>query len=818
MPHFAMTVQRKLLLLLLTVGFIPAAVGVLYTYYGVTVGFSQVLEELVQEDARNSMRRLDDMLSRQLGWTTGKIESLGDERLPTEQEALADFLKELSLGSPLVPQQIYLTTRNNTFSFQMDPSRPEGTVIYPLDQILDIPPALNEATTNSYFLTENITANGVVLRYHFRLEANTSENVPLFLSLEFAARSIFESTIADLGGSDRRLMTNRGYSIIGGRPNESISMAFRSEPDLFGQVKGIMPVTDGELGQFVTGYHLSRFLQNQRNEGRTTMNWAVISSVDLKEARTVGEFLLWRSILLGVILVPVMLLLSVILAKRFLLPLRQIHASLDRLAEGHIGNPVVVSSQDEFQDLAQAYNRMAERIRQASAELLSQIRSSRRQAREVTLVNDVCQSLAAEFDRERLFETARRRLAEILRHDCLSAVVADPAGRSSVHHYDGGALQSHIHPDRILQFVQQTLRETETPLASRGTYFSTPTGDFSKTGLPHPDCFEIAVLPMLVGEILLGALILGRRTTEPFNLDELQSTRPITRFLAVATQHIQLYERTLNFATELEGTVQARTEQLESAHRQLLQTERFAATGKLAANIAHEINNPLGIIKNYLRIHRQALGQQLDQDSLEALLVMEEEIDRIARIVRRLLDFYRTPSVESQPTDLNTEIQSILALLGSTLQQKGIQVDLRLKPNLPSLVVVPDLIRQVLLNLCKNAEEAMSHQGVLLVGTCVVHEDQKDWVVLEVADTGCGIPAEHMSQIYEPFFTSKSEGQGTGLGLAVTYGIIQGLRGKIAVESHPGLGTRFRVYLPISEQAHDEPCTRETASSQWTVS
>jgi signal transduction histidine kinase len=197
---------------------------------------------------------------------------------------------------------------------------------------------------------------------------------------------------------------------------------------------------------------------------------------------------------------------------------------------------------------------------------------------------------------------------------------------------------------------------------------------------------------------------------------------------------------------------------------------------------------------------------------------MEEEIDRIARIVRRLLDFYRTPSVESQPTDLNTEIQSILALLGSTLQQKGIQVDLRLKPNLPSLVVVPDLIRQVLLNLCKNAEEAMSHQGVLLVGTCVVHEDQKDWVVLEVADTGCGIPAEHMSQIYEPFFTSKSEGQGTGLGLAVTYGIIQGLRGKIAVESHPGLGTRFRVYLPISEQAHDEPCTRETASSQWTVS
>jgi signal transduction histidine kinase len=814
MVIFAKTVQRKLLLLLLTVGMVPAAIGILHTYYGVNVGFSQVLEDLVQDEARQSTRRLDELLLRGMNAAQLAREQIQGADLTTEQVDLA--LMEVSrpggsgFFSAVLSNASGQPLQRAEFGTTMGLTNPE------LNGPIEIPRGLWAGQKPRHFFSEVSGYRGPMLRLHVAIESDNSADSarPALLTLDLAARDLLDSLRGPSAGAERRILSNRGGTLVAGVPNEPIATAFQRSPDAFERYDGTMSISGAGDGSFVTGYATSRFLAQQRQEGRTSVGWMVVSTVDLEEARTVGTFLLWRSILLGLVLIPFLILLSTVLAQRFLQPLRQIHASLNRLGEGRIAARVHVNTGDEFEDLAEAYNRMAERIKQASIELLSQIRSSRRQAREVTLVQDVCQSLAAEFDRDRLFETARKRLTEILRHDVMTAVVADPAGHSTLHHFSGGAVRDSIPALEVLRFCQGSIREWASYHHQPSGTFLAPHGTFSTTGIPNPDCHELAIVPLLAGEILLGALIFGRLTPEPFSDEELQSAKPIARFLAMAAEHIQLYERTVHFAEELEATVRTRTDELKAAHRQLLMTERFAATGKLAANIAHEINNPLGIIKNYIRIHRNSVGNNLPDDSHEALSVMEEELDRIARIVRRLLDFYRTPGSEPAPTDINLELLNIMSLMGSTLQHKGIQVETHLAKDLPKIQLVPDLLRQVILNICKNAEEAMDSSGTLLLATSLDPTTDPPNLRLEIADTGCGIPQEHLGQIFEPFFTSKAEGQGTGLGLAVTYGILRGMGGTISVESDVGLGTRFTISFPAPPKADNQAC--RSSSEQGT--
>jgi signal transduction histidine kinase len=233
----------------------------------------------------------------------------------------------------------------------------------------------------------------------------------------------------------------------------------------------------------------------------------------------------------------------------------------------------------------------------------------------------------------------------------------------------------------------------------------------------------------------------------------------------------------------------------------LFDSEKLAATGRLAASIAHEINNPLEAIKNALYLLTNKTSP--DDPNAKFLQIATRETERVSRILRQMLGFYRAPKME--PTDLNHLIEESANLIEKHLHQHRIRLDFDLDVALPRVVASADQIRQVLLNLMLNAQQAMPEGGTLFVTTRVSHGADpeflmSDSVQIQIRDTGNGIPEEHLPHIFEPFFSTKDE-KGTGLGLWVSQGIVQAHGGSIKLRSRPGRGSTFSVTLPIGGPA-----------------
>jgi two-component system, NtrC family, sensor kinase len=233
---------------------------------------------------------------------------------------------------------------------------------------------------------------------------------------------------------------------------------------------------------------------------------------------------------------------------------------------------------------------------------------------------------------------------------------------------------------------------------------------------------------------------------------------------------------------------------LREAQQQLIQSESMAAVGKVAARVAHEVNNPLAIIKTAVRIIRNQSAP--DSPTTGSLQMIEDEISRIARIIQELLEFSRPTTPVQEWVQINAIIQSLEPLLEQDLREKQIALKNILEPELPLVLISSDQLKQVVLNLVRNAADAMPQGGELVIRTA--HQGQ--FVELSIADTGCGIPAEHREHIFDPFFTTKRRGRGMGLGLSVSYGIITAARGRIEVESEVGKGSTFRVSLPAVQE------------------
>jgi two-component system NtrC family sensor kinase len=219
----------------------------------------------------------------------------------------------------------------------------------------------------------------------------------------------------------------------------------------------------------------------------------------------------------------------------------------------------------------------------------------------------------------------------------------------------------------------------------------------------------------------------------------------------------------------------------------------LAATGRLAATLAHEINNPLQTIYNCLQL---MLNFQLEPDEQRNYLTtMSEEIQRLTGIVTRTLDFARRSQPEMRPAPLNAVVEKVLALTGKYLQHRHIVLRRELAPDLPPILANPDELAQVLLNLVLNAADAMPEGGTLYVTSEMA---ENGWVAASFMDTGCGIPPENLGRIFEPFFSTK-EG-GTGLGLDVSRQITERHGGRISVESEVGKGSTFTVWLPMANR------------------
>jgi signal transduction histidine kinase len=246
---------------------------------------------------------------------------------------------------------------------------------------------------------------------------------------------------------------------------------------------------------------------------------------------------------------------------------------------------------------------------------------------------------------------------------------------------------------------------------------------------------------------------------------------------------------------QAETELRKKEDELRAANGQLLQADRLAGIGALAAGVAHELNNPLATVA--LRVEGLLARTPPDDPRRHALEVVEQEVERMAGLVSNLLQFSRSGSGVST-LDVRAEVSKALDLLSHLFRKGRVQAEPEFAPDVPVLHADRQQLRQVLLNLFANAVDAMPGGGRLtprvrpgrLPGSQAA-------VVLEVSDTGAGIPADVLPRVTDPFFTTKDDGKGTGLGLSICRKIVEGHRGVLEIESEVGVGTTVRVTLPV---------------------
>lgn len=330
--------------------------------------------------------------------------------------------------------------------------------------------------------------------------------------------------------------------------------------------------------------------------------------------------------------------------------------------------------------------------------------------------------------------------------------------------------------------------------------------------------------PLKLQERVIGALSVNRSAEDGVVFDEQDREQgtAILNLASLALDNIQLRLEQQRRIAELQATNQ----KLANAQDQLMQAEKMASIGQLAAGVAHEINNPVGYVASNL----STLGRNLNDlvavldasENLEASLSGEspellalralkekvgiddlrgdlrdilreskEGLDRVKKIVSDLKTFSHVDEVSWSTADLHAGLDSTLNIVWNELKYKAEVV--KVYATLPEIDCVPSQLNQVFMNLLVNAGQAIEGHGIITIRTG--QEREEVWV--EVSDTGKGIAPENMGRVFDPFFTTKPVGKGTGLGLSLSYNIIKKHRGRIEVNSEPGKGTTFRVWLPI---------------------
>ncbi len=247
-----------------------------------------------------------------------------------------------------------------------------------------------------------------------------------------------------------------------------------------------------------------------------------------------------------------------------------------------------------------------------------------------------------------------------------------------------------------------------------------------------------------------------------------------------------------NETTTLQGVVKDITLRKE-IEKHMLRADKLASLGKLSAGLAHEINNPLGMILGYtqLLLRHEESGTQRYSD----LKIIEKHVRNCKAIVEDLLNFARSTETKKKEANVNDLILEVLKVMEHHFEMSGIEIEVNLDQNLPTMTIDPEKMKQVFMNLLMNARDAIQNNGKIKITSMV--NSQNESVIIAFADTGPGIRQEDLPHVFDPFFTTKPTGKGTGLGLSVSYGIIEDHGGNIEVQSREGDGATFFITLPI---------------------
>ncbi len=313
----------------------------------------------------------------------------------------------------------------------------------------------------------------------------------------------------------------------------------------------------------------------------------------------------------------------------------------------------------------------------------------------------------------------------------------------------------------------------------------------------------VAGVPLKFKGQVIGTLtVLDDRPEKSFMAKDVQLLELLAPQAAISIRNARLYQ-------ELESRIQAQ----RLAEARLIRSARLAAVGEMAAGVAHELNNPLTTVTGFVELAIDGLPVESPlRADLELVL---QEAHRARGVVRRLLDFSRPVEDQRTRSDVNELINQVLPLFHHLARTSGINLITQLSSDLPWISIDSNQIKQVLINLIHNGIQAMPHGGDLTIFSTLEQRQvpdrpmrsaqddthlSNDWVCVRITDTGVGITQEILERIFEPFFSTRPAGQGTGLGLSVSYGIVASHGGWIEVESQPGQGSSFHIFLPVPNE------------------
>jgi signal transduction histidine kinase/putative methionine-R-sulfoxide reductase with GAF domain len=299
----------------------------------------------------------------------------------------------------------------------------------------------------------------------------------------------------------------------------------------------------------------------------------------------------------------------------------------------------------------------------------------------------------------------------------------------------------------------------------------------------------VAGVPLkLSGEVIGTLSVQDDRPTRAFNNEDIQILELLAPQLSIFIRNARLYQ-------ELEETLVAQ----RLAEERLIRSAKMAAIGEMAAAIAHELNNPLTTVTGFTELILESMSE--DSPEYKDLSLVLKEAQRSRTVVRRLLDFSRQGEILHVESDINEIISNVLALVHHIAQTSNTEIRVEMWDDLPQISIDRNQIQQVFLNLIHNGIQAMPHGGELRIHTLLDRREDGEWIGVVIKDSGEGISKENLDRIFEPFFTTKPSGEGTGLGLSVSYNIVSEHGGYIDVKSQEGEGAEFSVWLPVNDSA-----------------
>ena len=323
---------------------------------------------------------------------------------------------------------------------------------------------------------------------------------------------------------------------------------------------------------------------------------------------------------------------------------------------------------------------------------------------------------------------------------------------------------------------------------------------------------KILLANLLLVMILIGlAIFYSRQITTPLhqlikavqniskgNLNNRISLATNDEIGILANEFELMRQRLQESYQNMENKIRKRTEELQGAQTQITHQEKMAALGLMAAGIAHEIGNPLTSISSMAQVIKR---KSQDEKTIEYVNNILKNIDRISRIVRELVDFSKPSSQKVALADINELVNSAVGIVKYDRRSKNINYILNLDQQIPRTIVVADHLLQIFLNILINAVDASEGYGNDIEVSTTAYDGQ---VEIDIEDHGSGIPEDKLNTIFEPFYTTKEVGKGTGLGLTVSYGLVQRMNGEIKVESTLKKGSTFKVIIPIKEEFDQE--------------